>query len=185
MWSGHPAIRRCVAAMRTGGVIAYPTEAVWGLGCNPFDQGAVSEILQLKGRSWTKGLILAAGNMSHVEFLLQGLADEQRQRLEDSWPGHVTWLIPHHHRIPEIVYGQFDTVAIRVSAHPVVKALTEQMGGPIISTSANLQGQAPATLGVEARLRFRGKGVTFCAGAIGQQAKPSTIIDLETQRVIR
>ncbi len=181
----HIKIQNCTDALALGEVIAYPTEAVWGLGCDPFNQHAVSKVLALKSRAASKGLILVGGNIAHFEFLLDGLPADRREMLEMSWPGHTTWLVPHKQRIPHIVSGQHDTIALRVSNHPVVQALCNRFGGPIVSTSANPQGLPPAISQFKARRYFGKKSVLFAPGQIGAEAKPSKIVDLVTGTVIR
>lgn len=180
----HPAIKICVAALHRGAVIAYPTEAVWGLGCDPWNQHAVQRILQLKKRHIDKGLIIVAANTAQIAWLLEGLDSNQHQQLLETWPGPNTWLVPHHNRLPRCVHGVHDTIAVRVSAHPVVKALCEGFGGPIVSTSANPQALKPARSSTDVR-RYFGKRVEYAAGRIGASASPSVIRDLRTGRVIR
>ncbi len=181
----HIKIQSCVEALVQGEVIAYPTEAVWGLGCDPFNHHAVSQVLTLKSRAESKGLILVAGKIAHFSFLLEGLKTDRREMLEMSWPGHTTWLVPHKDRVPHVVSGQHDTIALRVSDHPVVQALCNRFGGPIVSTSANPQGLPPATSQFKARRYFAKKDVLFAPGQVGSAAKPSQIVDLVTGTVIR
>ena len=184
-WLNHPGVGDCAEHLRRGQVIAYPTEAVWGLGCDPFNEEAVLKILSIKKRPWQKGLILIAGDMSQVEFLLQDLSTSEREQLEQTWPGHNTWLMKHHGLIPWYVCGTHDTVAVRVTVHPVVKALCEQFGGPIVSTSANPAGLPPARNGTKARQYFSREGINFCPGVVGSQASPSTIKNLHTGETLR
>jgi len=181
----HPRIWRCVEQLRSGGMIAYPTEAVWGLGCDPFNSHAVNRILEFKRRPWQKGLILVAASTRQIGFLLGGLTDEQHRLLEESWPGPNTWLLRHRGLIPDLVSGEHDSVAVRVSAHPVVAALCEKFGGPIVSTSANRAGMNPARSGVRARRMLLGDDVEFAPGRVGNRASPSVIRDLTSGRVIR
>ncbi|MFL0800987.1 MAG: threonylcarbamoyl-AMP synthase [Agarilytica sp.] len=178
-------LQRCVEALAQGEVIAYPTEAVWGLGCDPFNHQAVSKILALKSRPEKKGLILVAAKIAHFEFLLDGLQPDRREMLEMSWPGHTTWLVPHKHRVPHILSGQHDTIALRVSEHPIIQGLCNYFGGPIVSTSANPQGLRPATSQFKARHYFAKKRVIFAPGQVGAASKPSKIVDLTTGTVIR
>lgn len=139
------ALRQLVTAghvLSRGGVIAYPTEAVFGYGCDPFNPEAVSRLLALKNRPWQKGLIVVASAEHQIEHLLQGLSTEQRERLASTWPGPNTWLVPDpQNTIPPLVKGVHQMVAIRVSAHPIVKALCDHWGGPLVSTSANKAGE--------------------------------------------
>lgn len=174
----HPGIRKCVNALARGEVIAYPTEAVWGLGCDPFNHHAVAEILRIKQRSAAKGLILVAATMEQISWLLAGLSVNQQQQLRHTWPGHVTWLIPHHGRVSPLVCGDHHSVAVRVSAHPVVQALCTLFGGPLVSTSANKRDRPPARNGIDVRRYFGKARVTIAPGCIGDHAAPSEIRDL-------
>ncbi len=185
----NPYIHQHAYALAAGAVLAYPTEAVWGLGCDPFNEQAVKTILQLKNRAVGKGVILIAGHIKQVAFLLEGLNDNHLQRLQRSWPGPHTWLVPHNNRVPPFIHGHFDTVAVRVSAHPTVQALCQRFGGPIVSTSANPQGLPEAKTQLKARSYFThnrfGHTLHYCSGSVGKAAKPSKIQHLLTGEVIR
>lgn len=185
MWDDDPQVRQCVEALNASGVIAYPTEGVWGLGCDPFDEAATQKILDLKQRPREKGLILIAGSTAQVAFLLEGLTEDLRQKLDVSWPGHTTWLIPHQNRIPEWVTGVHDTVAVRVTRHPVVQALCNGFGGPIISTSANPAGLPSATEPAKVRCYFGENQLHYAPGQVGSAASASKIIHLLTDDIIR
>src|SRR5690554_420885 len=116
-WARNPRITRAAGIMRAGGVVAYPTEAVWGLGCDPGNAQAVTRLLALKDRSPDRGLILLAASMEQLEPLLSGLDDLQRQRLRRTWPGPTTWLVPHDNRVPSWISGCFASVPVRVTDH--------------------------------------------------------------------
>lgn len=184
-WSRHPRIQHAAYVMRQGGVIAYPTEAVWGLGCNPFDQEAVERILTLKQRPVHKGLILIAASMVQVAPFLHHLDDIQRQRLKNSWPGPITWLIPNNGLAPSWITGHHHSLAIRVTSHPVAAGLCRAFGGPIVSTSANPQGREPARDLLTLRRYFGAALDTTATGQIGSQTNPSEIRDLVTGQIIR
>ena len=172
--------------LREGGVIAYPTEGVWGLGCDPYCEQAVLRILSLKSRPVEKGLILVAGNMEQVEPLIRDLAAPYRQLLEDTWPGPHTWLLPDVDQVtPPWIKGQFDTVAVRVSRHPLVVELCEAFGGMIVSTSANPADLPPALSRAEVEGYFPAGIDMLVPGELGGQEGPSTIRDLMSQEVIR
>lgn len=175
----------CSQILKRDGVIAYPTEAVWGLGCDPRSSTAVQRILDLKHRPWHKGMIIVAGDISQVEFLLQGISTEQRAILENSWPGPNTWLIPHHNRLPKWVTGQHPTVAVRVSNHPVVQQICREFNYPIVSTSANLAGKNPARSRIRVQQIFSGNIDYIVGGELGGNKNPSTIRDLQTQKILR
>jgi L-threonylcarbamoyladenylate synthase len=178
-------VNRAVAAIGRGGVIAYPTESVWGLGCDPANERAVMRLLALKNRPVNKGLILVADALEDLEWLLSGLEDSQLERLEASWPGSVTWLVPHRNLVPQWITGDHDTVGVRVSAHAGVGALCRAWGGVLVSTSANPAGSAPAVNQLQVR-RYFGDSVDFVVpGRVGGQARPSSIRDLVSDRTIR
>ncbi|HEX4881543.1 MAG TPA: L-threonylcarbamoyladenylate synthase, partial [Porticoccaceae bacterium] len=141
----HPSVRTAAHAMRAGGVVAYPTEAVWGLGCDPDDAAAVARVIALKGRDPGKGLILVAAELDMLAPYLRGLHPQWLARMAATWPGPVTWLIPDNGRALPLVTGGQGTLAVRVTAHPVAAALSRAFGGAIVSTSANPQGLPPAT----------------------------------------
>lgn len=183
LYRAHPRIGRAAREVARGGVIAYPTEGVWGLGANPFNRHAVARVLELKGRSAGKGLILVAARQEQFDFILRHLDAEQRARLAASWPGPNTWLVPHAGAVPSWISGAHATVALRVSAHPVVRALAE-LTGPLVSTSANPQGLPPARQAYRARQYFADQ-VFYAPGQVFRHARPSTIRDLATDRLVR
>ena len=177
-------LETAVAALRAGGVIAYPTEGVWGLGCDPFNATAVTRLLALKERPMHKGLILVAANIEQLAWLLEGLSDSALAQLTQSWPGPNTWLVPHHDRVPEWISGEHDTVAVRVSAHPLVVQLCAATG-PLVSTSANPSGLLPAKSRLRIEQYFHGQLDAVLSGELGQHSKPSTIRDLRSGKVLR
>ncbi|SHI23576.1 L-threonylcarbamoyladenylate synthase [Ferrimonas marina] len=173
--------------LRQGGVIAYPTEAVFGLGCDPNNETAVRQLLAIKQRPEEKGLILVAASYGQLLPFIDDaqLSQQQRDTALSQWPGPVTWLMPVKSRTPRWLTGQFDTLAVRVSAHPIVADLCAAFGGPIVSTSANLTGEPPALTGEEAMLRLGDHIQGVVIGQTGQQSSPSTILDARTGKVIR
>lgn len=182
---GFLQLKSALSALRRGGVIACPTEAVWGLSCDPNDANAVAQLLALKGRPVAKGLILVAATQHQIEFLLSDLSAEQRNRLTASWPGPNTWLLPHGGKVPGWISGEHDTVAVRVSNHPVVSALCAAWGGPLVSTSANRAGARPAQKAFQVR-RYFGTSLDYLLpGRIGESARPTAIRDLVSGQIIR
>jgi len=174
-----------VAALREGGVIACPTEAVWGLSCDPWDPEAVARLLALKRRPAAKGLILVAAEEAQLEFLLAELSAEARAQLAAGWPGPVTWLVPHRRRVPVWVRGQHATVAVRVTAHPVLAALCRAWGGPLVSTSANRAGAQPVREAYQVRRYFGDCLDYLLPGRVGPAARPTVIRDLASGQVVR
>lgn len=179
-------VRTAVEVLHTGGVIAYPTEAVWGLGCDPFDPLAVEKILRLKQRPMEKGLIVVAANIEQVAQLVAPLSEAEKQLLIDSWPGPTTWLLPDPDQcFPPWIRGSFASVAVRVSAHPLVRRLCLAYGGPLVSTSANPASLPPARSRVRVMSWF-GRQVDYVvSGRLGSNAKPSVIRDLRSGSTIR
>ena len=141
----HLDIPQAVAVLRGGGIIAYPTEAVWGLGCDPFDPTAVRRLLKIKQRDESKGLILVSADLAQIaSFIdLDALPYERLKDVRATWPGPHTWALPCPPRIPTWLRGAHATIALRISAHKRVVALCNAFGGPIVSTSANLTGCGP------------------------------------------
>ena len=183
-------LKMAATIMHRGGVIAYPTEAVWGLGCDPSNDHAIARLLSLKNRDPDKGLILVAATIEQLQPYLANLSDEHKQRLQDSWPGPNTWLVPinrSRQNIPYGITGKFSSIALRVSDHPTVKALCHEFGGPIVSTSANPQGKQAARFSWQVQRYFRCNhklnGIT--QGYVGKRKQPSQIKDLCSNRIIR
>ena len=172
-------------ALAAAGVVACPTEAVWGLSCDPEDACAVERLLSLKGRPVAKGLILVAAHQSQLEFLLERLSEQDRSRMSASWPGPTTWLVPHGGRVPGWIHGDHDTVAVRVSNHTVVAALCNAWQGPLVSTSANIAGARPPRELFQVK-RFFGNRLDYCLpGRVGRSARPSVIRDLSSGQIVR
>lgn len=173
-----------IRILRAGGVIAYPTETVYGLGCDPFDEAAVTRLLAIKRRPVAKGLILLAADLRQLDGLVT-LDDTARRRLADTWPAPVTYLLPATERVPAWIRGAHDTVAVRVDPHPLARALARGLGTPLVSTSANRAGR-PAARNRFLAARNLGEEVDFVVTGEGDPlARPSTIIDLQSGRVLR
>ncbi|SET31439.1 MULTISPECIES: L-threonylcarbamoyladenylate synthase [Marinobacter] len=178
--------QRLVRAVEGNDVIAYPTEAVWGLGCNPWSEFAVDTILALKQRPMHKGLILVAASVEQVRFLLDPLPSDLRQRAEQHWPGPVTCVVPDPlEQIPRWVRGDHDTIAVRVSAHPLVQRLCILAGMPLVSTSCNPAGREPARAPWQVSRYFPAGIDLMVSGALGGARQPSTIIDITTGETLR
>lgn len=178
-------LKAAVRVLEAGNLVACPTEAVWGLSCDPDNPDAVTRLLQLKQRPVEKGLILVAASASQLGFLLADLEPQLASRLTGSWPGPNTWLVPHRGRVQPWVHGSHDTVAVRVSDHPVVRALCLAWGGPLVSSSANPAGARPPNAGFQVRRYFGSDLVALLPGSVGDSARPSTIRDLATGQIIR
>lgn len=175
-----------VKTIRSGGVIAYPTEAVWGLGCDPWNTEAVNRILELKQRPVEKGLIVVAGSVDQVRFLLDPLPEQQQHKALSYWPGPYTCLLPDLlQQIPEEVRGRHKSIAVRVSDHPLVKSLCNAAESPLVSTSANPAGRQPARYSWQVRRYFPTGLDRLVPGELGGHGKPSKIIDIVSGKQLR
>jgi L-threonylcarbamoyladenylate synthase len=172
-------------ALAAGGVIAYPTEAVWGLGCEPLNHHACTRILALKRRPRAKGFILIASDFPQLRRFVREMPRRQLAPALDSWPGAATWLVPAASWVPDYLTGGRDTLALRVTAHPVARALCAAYGGPIVSTSANVSGHAPARSALQVHRQFRGGLDYVVPAATGGLARPTPIRDLASGAVVR
>ncbi|CAK0774566.1 Threonylcarbamoyl-AMP synthase [Gammaproteobacteria bacterium] len=178
-------LRRAAAAVHRGAIIAYPTEAVYGLGCNPLDQKAVDRLLAIKGRSVTKGFILIASDYHQLATYVAPVQDDVWKRCLATWPGPITWVLPARCDVPYWLRGVNDTIAVRVTAHPLAAMLCCIVGHPLISTSANHTGKPPLRTMLAVR-RVLGNSVDFLMpGAPGGAARPTQIRDAMTGVVLR
>lgn len=172
------------AYLRRGGVIAYPTESCYGLGCDPRNRRAVRRILQLKRRPQNKGLILIADSYRQVARLIQPLDVAEQQRLRAGGAEAVTYLMPALPSCPRWLRGQHDTLAVRLTSHPLARALCHSTGMALVSTSANRGGMRPARTAAECRRAF-GSAVQVVGGRVGSRKRPSTIMAWGGDRILR
>ncbi|MCG6899443.1 MAG: Sua5/YciO/YrdC/YwlC family protein [Gammaproteobacteria bacterium] len=178
-------IREAVRKLAAGGIIAYPTETVYGLGCDPFNAIAVLHLIDLKKRNIEQGLILVASQFEQLEPLLCPLRAEVRRRVIRPARHPVTWVLPCLRAIPVWLRGKHDSLAIRVSNHPVTAALCDHWGGPLVSSSANLHGSPPATTPLAVRKAFNGQLDYILHGTHGSTNKPSQIRNGLTGELLR
>lgn len=178
-------INDAVHILLEGGVIAYPTEAVYGLGCDPQNLAAVERLLRVKQRDPEKGLILIAADFKQLTSYLDSVDADLQQKVFASWPGPVTWLWPAKQNIPSLLKGKHKTIAVRVTNHPLVAELCRVFGGAIVSTSANLSDQ-PAARSAEEVRSMLGDSVDFIVeGETGGLKQPSEIRDVMTGEILR
>ena len=178
-------LRAVARAVRSGGLIAYPTEAVYGLGCDPRNEPAVRRLLALKRRSAHKGLILIAADFAQLAPFLRPLTPAELGWLHASWPGPHTWLVPARSGTSHWLRGRHDTLAVRVTAHPLAAALCRACGHPLVSTSANLSGQPPIRDPDELQETL-GKDVDYIVPLPpGTLDKPTPIFDARTGQQLR
>ena len=177
------ALHRAGRIVRAGGVVAYPTEGVFGFGCRPDNVSAVLRILDIKDRSARQGLLLIAADLEQFDGLLDLPADIPDLTSSASDP--VTWIVPASDAVPTWIRGQHDSVGIRITAHPVAAALCRVAGMPIVSTSANVAGRPPARNAFVLRRQFRQLVDCIVPGRCGPARGPSQIREVVTGRLLR
>lgn len=174
-------MRRVVAA---GGVLAYPTESCFGLGCDPCLPAALRRVLILKRRPKLKGLILIAANLQQLRPFILPPSREDLQRFAQYWPGPYTLLLPASRKVHPWLRGRHQKIAVRITNHPLAAGLCLALGMPLVSTSANLAGRVALTSAAACRRQF-GKRILTVPGMTGLAGKPSTIIDYPSGRILR
>lgn len=178
-------VDQAVVMLLQGDVIVYPTESVFGLGGDPNNDKTLEKIIKLKQRDKNKGLILVAADQQQLENYIDKtqLSLEQQAWLNTSWPGAITWILPIKSNHSPLLTGRFNTLAVRVSAHPVIQALCRKFNKPIVSTSANLATQSPARK-IDDVIRQFGD-IAIVAGELGGNKNPSEIRHIQDGQIIR
>ncbi|WP_245584164.1 L-threonylcarbamoyladenylate synthase [Saccharospirillum impatiens] len=177
--------RQLARRLLAGGVLAYPTEGVWGLGCDPWNADAVGRILAIKERSVEKGLIIIANDYEQLAPFLAPLSSDLIYRLTERWPGPFTWVVEHNGSLPDWVTGNRPTIAVRVPGHPMARALCRHAGMPLVSTSANRGGKPAMTDRLQVRLKLGAELDGIAPGKTLAGAQPSQIRDLLTEQLYR
>lgn len=180
-------LQQVVAALKDGEVIAYPTEGVFGVGCDPDNQQAVEKLLTLKQRPVEKGLILIAADYQQLLPYIDDsqLTEQQKKKIFATWPGPVTWVMPVKKNVPAFLTGQFNSIAVRVSDHPLVQQLCTHFGKPITSTSANLTGLPPCKTATEVYDQLGEHLSAILEGETGGRENPTEIRDACSNNVLR
>ena len=176
--------RAAVHQLEDGGIIAYPTETVYGLGCDPFNGAAVLHLLTLKQRSIRQGLVLVASDFSQLQPLLLPLTPAIKKRVAGTGRGATTWVLPCRPEVPVWLRGHHTSLAVRITRHPVAAELCKAWGGPLVSTSANLHGKRPATHPLAVRKAFNNQVDGILHGACGS-GLPSEIRDASSGKILR
>ena len=178
-------IRQAARTLRLGGIVAYPTEAVFGLGCDPLNPNAADRLIQLKGRAASKGFILVGSHYQHLSpFVAEPDADRMR-RIVETWPGPHTWVFEAAADTPWWLTGGRTSIAIRVTSHPATAALCNAFGGAIVSTSANRAGLPPARTPLAVRCQLPGTVDFILHDSLGGLDRPTLIQDARTGATLR
>lgn len=168
-----------------GGIIAYPTEAVYGLGCHPFIKTAVLRLLEVKKRDLQKGLLIICSSWEQILPLIHKPPDDALTQVYKSWPGPMTWIFPARSSVPPWITGEHQQVAIRMTNHPIAKTLCNFLNKPIVSTSANLTGHLPLHTASAVKQIFGDKIDYIVEGQVGPLTQPTPIRDVVTGQIIR
>ena len=173
------------ALLRGGGVLAYPTEGVYGLGCDPDNRAAFERIFAMKRRSPEQGVLLIAADFRQLADWIGDAPDAALERARAAWPGAHTFIFPRSPRVPEWVAGGHEGIALRVTAHAPSAALCRAFGGPIVSTSANRHGEPPARSAREAASLFGNALDGVLDAPLGGLDRPTPITDAVSGAIIR
>ncbi|MFZ2540861.1 MAG: Sua5/YciO/YrdC/YwlC family protein [Gallionella sp.] len=184
MFRHSASCRRIAAHLRRGGLIAYPTESCYGLGCDPDNRIAVQRLLRLKRRPQYKGLIVIAANYRQVARYLQPLTSDQQQKLSEAGAQAITCLMPARRSTPRWLCGSHDTLAVRLTAHQQAAQLCRGLHSALVSTSANRSGQRPARTYAQCQHLF-GRKVWVLPGCVGKRKNPSTIRSWADGKILR
>jgi len=184
-YSGSPYLAQAARVAAAGGVVGYPTEAVWGLGCDPRNATAVQRVIELKRRLPEKGMIVISHNWQALMPALQGIDTEALKAAAATVSRPTTWLVPNNGYYSDWVTGGRDTLAVRVTSHPVASLLCALAGRPLVSTSANPAALPPARNRCKLLCYFAGQLDAIAPGQIGRAARPSEIRDFASGAVLR
>lgn len=182
---GIEGIEAAAALLHEGGVLAYPTEGVYGLGCDPDDHAAFDRIFAMKRRPPEQGVLLIAADFEQVEPWIGDVPEPALERARTVWPGAHTFIFPRSARVPAWIAGGHAGIALRVTAHEPSAALCRAFGGPIVSTSANRHGAAPARSAAEIRAIFGDEPDGVLDAPLGGLDRPTPITDAVSGAIIR
>ena len=171
--------------LEKGKILVHPTESIWGLGCDAFNENAINKIFKLKKRNKNKGFILLVKSLDSIQEYLYKLSLDDKEYLNRLWPGPYTFLIKYNERLPKHLRNETEKIAIRVSNHLPIKNLFKGFDRPIISTSANISGQETINNPQEVINFFECDEVAYYDEMLGENNSPSQIIDLDSKDIIR
>ncbi len=179
-------IREGIDELNNGEIIAYPTEGVYGIGCNARNLKSVIKIAELKQRPIEKGMIILISDLKIIKDWIVGLPEEEIKKLYTEYSGYTyTWLLPKSLNCPYEVSGDSDCLAVRITQHPVAKALCLSLNAPLISTSANPQSLPSAKTVEEVSKYFNGKISGIVSGEVGSLRDATRIQNIKTDQFIR
>ncbi len=180
----RPEFRALLSHLKRGGLIAYPTESCFGLGCDPRNLRAIKKLLKLKQRPQRKGLILIAENYAQVARYVLPLNLAEQQHLREAGAQAITYLLPAKVQTSHRLRGVHDSLAVRLTAHEFAQNLCRGVRSALVSTSANRSGKRPAKTAAQCKKIF-GEKVWALGGRVGKNKKPSTIKTWADGKIVR
>lgn len=166
---------------RRGYPVVFPTDTVYGVGVTPFDEAAIERLYALKGRPAEKGIPILLADLAALDGVARAVPPAARALIDHFWPGPLTLIVPRRPELPAVISPD-DTIAVRVPAHDVARALIGAAGGALATTSANLSGQAPARSGATAFTALRGRVAAVLDDGPSPVGQASTIVDCTGRR---
>jgi len=181
------AIAAAIRALRAGELVVYPTETFYALGADPFSEAALARLFELKGREPGKAVALIAADIASAFSLACEIPADARRLANAFWPGPLTLVVRARAGLPEGLIGTDGGIGVRVSPHPIARALAAGLGHPVTATSANLSGRPAAVTIGEARAAFGEKVKVYLDGGTLAGGAPSTLIGFDSAgfRLIR
>ena len=173
----HHLIEKAADVLKCGGVIGYPTETVYGIGCNALNSRAVDQVIQLKNRDRSKAMIIIAGDTVQVRELVKSIPEEAEKLIDNFWPGPLTIVFEASAQLKDFAFGKSKTIAIRIPDSRICMDLIKETGFPIISTSANISGQPPSTSAEQVIQYFGPQLDLIIDGGPSKETNPSTVVD--------
>ena len=173
-------IRRAANILRSGGIVAFPTETVYGLGAVVFNEQAARRVYTVKQRPPDNPLIIHISSLEMLSLVAGDISEKEARLIEKFWPGPLTLVLPRNPRVPRVVSGGLDTVAVRMPAHPVALTLIREVGEPIAAPSANLAGKPSPTTAEHVIQDLYGKIDAIIDGGETLYGIESTIINART-----
>ena len=164
--------------------MGYPTETVYGLGADPFDRGAVNRIFRIKGRDPGKPISLLIPDVDTLEDIVQEVPALGRELMDRFWPGPLTLVLKASPHLPEELLSGGDSIAVRISSHPIAAALLRKLGGPLTATSANRSDQAPCRSAAEVARIFGDELDLVVDGGPSRTDRPSSIVDVSSGHTV-
>jgi len=175
----HPeAIERAVSVLRRGGLVAFPTDTVYGVGAIAFNPQAVARIYEVKGRPRSKAIPLLLTDAADLPLVAESIPPLAERLAERFWPGPLTLVLHKRAIVPDVVTAGGDTVAVRVPDHPVARALIAALGTPLAATSANRSGEPSPVTAEEVLAQLGGRIDLILDGGHCPGGVPSTVLDL-------